>query len=50
MPADDGFWGDDNQGPFPPWPDSPSNYPEEPVEGTKARPRMAPFQHGKLLA
>ena len=39
-----------DEGQLPTGPDSPSNYPEEPVEGTKVRPRMAPFQHDKLLA
>src|ERR1700682_770046 len=50
MPSDHRFRGDDDEGLFPTRPDSPSNYPEEPVEGAKAWPSMPPLQHGKLLA
>lgn len=50
VPADHCFWCDDHEGLLPTSPDAPSNYPEEPVGGVKAWPRMAPFQHDKLLA
>ena len=50
MPADHCFGCDEDERLLPTGPDSPSNYPEEPLEGPKARPRMAPFQHDKLLA
>jgi hypothetical protein len=48
--SDHCFRADDDQGPLPTVPDSLSDYPEEPVEGAQARPRMKPLQHDKLLA
>ena len=50
VPTDHCFRRDDDEGLLPIRPDSPSNDPEEPVEGAQARPRMAPFQDDKLLA
>jgi len=50
MPPDHRFRRDDNEGLLPTRPNSPSNYPEESVEGAKAWPSMPPLQHGELLA
>ena len=50
VPADHRFWCDNDERQLPTGPDSPSKYPEEPVEGAKARPCMPPLQHGELLA
>jgi len=49
VPADHGFRRDDDEGLLPAGPGSASNYPKEPVEGTKARSRMPTLQHGELL-
>ena len=50
MPAHDSFWSDDEERLLPSGPDSPSNYPEDPVEGAQARSWTATLQNGKLLA
>ncbi len=50
MPPDHRFRGDDDKGLLPTRPDSPSNYPEELVEGAKTWPSMPPLQHGELLS
>lgn len=50
MPANDDFRCDDDQGPSPPGPDALNKYTEEPVEGAQSRPRVTPFENGKLLA
>lgn len=49
-PADYCFGRDDNAGLLPTGPDVTSNYPEESVEGAKARQWMAPFELDRLLA
>jgi hypothetical protein len=49
MPPDHRFRSDDDEGLLPIRPDSPSNYPEEPVEDAKAWPPMPPLQYGQLL-
>ena len=50
VPADHRLRGDDDERLLPTGPDAPSKYPEEPIEGTKARPWMPALQHGELLA
>jgi hypothetical protein len=50
VPADHSFRSDHDQRLLPSRPDSPRNYPEEPVEGAEARPRMMPFENSQLLA
>ena len=49
VPASHGFRRNDDQALLPTGPDLPGNNPEEPVEGAKSWPWMAPFQRGKLL-
>jgi len=49
MPARDRFWSDHEERLLPSGPDSPSNYPENPVEGAQARSRTATLQNGELL-
>jgi hypothetical protein len=49
VPAGHGFRRNDDQALLPTGPDLPGNNPEEPVEGAKSWPWMAPFQRGKLL-
>ena len=50
MPSDHGFRRNDDQALLPARPDSPCHDPEELVERSQARPRVAPFENCKLLA
>jgi hypothetical protein len=48
--ADHYIRSDDDEGPLPTEPESPSSYSEESVKGAENRPRMAALQYHKLLA
>jgi len=49
VPADHGFWRDEDAGLLPSRPDLPSHYPEELIEEAEARARMSTLQHDESL-
>ena len=49
VPADDGFWFDDDENVTPAGPETAEGCPEEPVDGVQWWPRALAFEHGELL-
>ena len=49
MPADDGFWRDEDEGLLPSRPDPPSDDPEELIEKPETRARMSTLHRDELL-
>jgi hypothetical protein len=49
VPADDGFWRDEDEGPLPSRPDPPSDHPEELIEEAETRARMSTLHRDELL-